>query len=198
MTTYIGKNGELRFYDGTATPFFLDFVFEEMDFSGPLGVARLEEIPVLDRANLTADFHYVQGSDEAIVEPVEISFSCRLDDTHLRQELRDVLDIDQPATWLVGGDTWISTKGDTQRTSGDGTLVTLPAFSDPQKRTSNLEILWDEGANDIGMQYNEVYYMPDQQEIGEAEDSLIVSITGQCYGSIVEITALTAGNQSSP
>lgn len=192
MAVYIGKKGNIRWYDATGTPFFVDSLYDQMDFTGPFGRARPEEILVLDRANLTSDACYVQGSDEAILEPLEISFSLRLSVT-LRQKLRDVLNIDGDTPWDVGGNTWVTTKGTTNLIAGDGSSVTTPTFSDTFKQANNLEILWDEGANDIGLQYAEVYWPPEQQNPAEGEDNVTVSLTGLVYGTIIEITAFTAG-----
>ena len=192
--TYIGKDGTIRWYDSTATrPWYFEAVYEQMDFSGPLGRPRAEDIAVLDRGLHTTNTHYVEAVDDAIMEPVDISFSCRLDDTNLRVKLRDVLKIDTGA-WTVGGNTWLTTKGDTSLVPGDGTAaVVTPAFADAEKFCTNLEVLWDVATNDIGIKYGEVYWPPDQQTLNEAEDSLMVNLTGRCYGTITEITEFSTG-----
>lgn len=199
-TSYIGLDGTIRWYDSTAsTPYYLEAVYEQMDFSGPLGRARPEEILVLDRGVHTSNSHYVRGNDEPILEPLDISFSCRLDDTTLRQKLRDVLDCDHDgvgSSWDVGGNTFVTTKGDSSLISGTGSSVAAPAFADTVKNTTDLELLWDAGSNDIGLRYGEVYWPPEQQQINEAEDSVMVNLTGRCYGLITEITSLTAGSAS--
>jgi hypothetical protein len=196
--TYIGKKGTFRLYDGTGTPFYLEFVYDQMDFNGVMGRARPEEILVLDRGTLNSNVHYVQGTDEPILEPVDISISCRLDDTTMRQRLRDALNIDSAATWDVDGDTWVTTKGTTTLLSSTGSSVTTPTFADTAigKRCVNVEILWDEGSSDIGVKYAEVYFPAAEQKIAEAADSLTVSLSGKVYGAITEITSFTAGNAS--
>jgi hypothetical protein len=196
--TYIGKDGTIRWYESTApTPFYVEACYEQMDFSGPMGRPRADDILVLDRGKLSNKAHYVEAVDDAILEPVDISFSARLDDTEMRTRLREVLDLDHPAAWTVDGDTWVTTKADSQLEPGDFSGdVTLPAFADPVKRCTDLHVLWDSGSNDIGLKFQEVFWAPDQQTISEAEDSVIVNLTGRVFGLISSITEFIAGNAS--
>lgn len=196
--TYIGKNGTLRLYEGTApTPFFLEFVYEAMDFTGAFAPARPDEIAVLDRGNHNVNGHYVQGLDDPVVEPIEVSFSCRLDDTQLLTRLEEALNVYGAASWVVDGDTWVTTKATTTRDAGDGSAVTTYAFADDwPKRTNDLVLLWTAAASDKGFRWNEILWPPEQQEIGEAEDAINVSLTGQCYGSTASLTALPDGTAS--
>lgn len=164
--------------------------FEAMDHSAPEGRARREEIPVLDRANLTDKFHYVQGSDEPEVEPQEVTFSLRLNDdvnVSSEHELLQALACDNPqvATWTGVG---TSTKGDTSLNGTDPT----PQFSDGAtalKKTVNVQIVWTSPTSglQIGREYNEVWFDLSTQEVSEAEDGVTVSLTGLVYGTIREI-----------
>jgi hypothetical protein len=167
-----------------------------MDFKGPMGRPRPEETLVLDRENIDSAMHYIVSSERAIGEPVAVSFTARLDDTTLRQRLRDIIDADSGATWTVDGDTWVTTKGDFSLVDVDGNSATDAAFADTRKRCVNIEVLWNSGATDIGLKYGAVYFDPGQQEIAEAEDAVSVTLNGMCYGAITEITAFTGGNPS--
>jgi hypothetical protein len=196
MSIYIGREGEVRAYDSTGTPYYVAFVLENMDFKGPMGRPRPEETLVLDRENIDSAMHYIVSSERAIGEPVAVSFTARLDDTTLRQRLRDIIDADSGATWTVDGDTWLTTKGDFSLVDVDGNSATDAAFADTRKRCVNIEVLWNSGATDIGLKYGAVYFDPAQQEIAEAEDAVSVTLNGMCHGAITEITAFTGGNPS--
>lgn len=197
--SYIGKNGTLRLYEGTTpTPFYLEAVYEAMDFRGPLARARPGEKLITDRGNHSTNSHYVAETDDAMLEPVEIGFSCRLDDTILRQRLRDALNCDLDTAWAVDGDTWVTTKGLSSglRPGAGGTAVALPTFQDSFKRCTDLVMFWDQGSSDLGLRYYEVYWPGDQQQIQESPDGLDVTLSGSVYGPISEITALPAGTAS--
>jgi hypothetical protein len=196
MSIYIGREGLIRFYDSTATPYYVEFILENMDFKGPMGRPRPEETLVLNRENIDSNIHYIVTSERAIAEPVAVSFTARLDDTTLKQRLRDMIDADSGAAWTVDGDTWVTTKGDGSLVDVDGNSTTAPAFADTRKRCVNVEVLWNSGANDIGLKYIAVYFDPAQQEIAEAEDAVTVTLNGMCYEAISEITAFTAGTAS--
>jgi len=169
---------------------FYPLQFEAMDHSAPEGRQRREEIPILDRANLNTGFHYVQGSDEPEVEPVEVTFSLRLNDdinASTEHELFEALRVNNPqvTTWTGVG---VSTKGDT---SLDGTNQT-PQFSDggtALKKTLALQIVWTSQTTglQIGREYNEIWFDLSTVEFSEAEDGVNVSLTGLVFGTIREI-----------
>jgi hypothetical protein len=194
MGIYTGKYGELRIYDGTGTPNYMVVPFIPADLSAPMGRQRPEEILKLDRGNLTSDAAYVQGPDDPILEPLDISFSVRLDTLKNAVELYNFL------TCGTLSDTTVlsSTKGSTQLTAGDGSSVYTPAFADSQKKTVNIEAKWTVGASSFARQWNEVYFMPSNIEIAEAADEVVVNATGQIYGDIAPINDFTSGVDKTP
>lgn len=195
--TYTGIDGELRLYDGTGTPYYIAVIFEGMDLSAPLGRPRTEETMIFDRGRGDTNAHYISGPDDPIVEPMELSFSVRMQaDATLHAKLIDALAVDQPASWTVDGDTWVTTKGDFSLVNGDGSTFTDPAFDDSRKYCVNVEALWTAGGVAEGYKWGAVYFPADQQTVAEAEDSLIINCTGQIYGLVTSIQAFTSGNES--
>lgn len=190
MAKFTSKKGKIRLYDGTATAFFLEIDFDSGDFSGSLGIPKVEEILVLNRGNSDADAHYVEGSDSAIMEPFGITFSAFVADNTQCMYLIDWLEAmqDGGGTPSVNSNTLVTTKEDTLR---DGTNNS-PAFADSTKMTCNVEYLLD-GSSNICWHYNEVWFSIDQQSISEAEDGVTVSLNGMVYGTVVRDTAFTAG-----
>lgn len=125
---FTGKDGELRIYDRFGS--YLKVHFANMDFSGPMGRPKLEEILVLDRGIVNDYGHYINGTDQVIFDPLPLTFSCMLEsktavDTEsgifrdiIYQALicRDALNLNSDNTWVNG---WGgSTKGSTQNLSG--------------------------------------------------------------------------------
>lgn len=189
MAKLVNRNGKMRFYDGTGTPFYLEFDFDAGDFSGPLMVPLTDEQIILDRGKATSDIHHIEGSEDKIWEPSQITFSAMLQDNTLHGYILEWIE------WLNGGsatinlNSLVTTKGTTQR---DG-AVTAPAFADSNKKSCDIEILWDGPTNDIGLQYAEVFIPGDQVSVAEGDDAITLSFTGMCYGSITRISAFTAG-----
>jgi hypothetical protein len=201
MAKYTMKDGALRLYDSTATPFYLVLKFIQGDFTAPAGRARPEERLVLDRGILNTDGHYVDGPDDPILEPVQITFSLLLDESANKTKLRQAINADSADTtsgWTVGGDTWLTTKIDGTLISGSGASVAPPAFADDRKGTVDIEVLWNDpdGVGAVGMQYKGCYFSPEQQSLAEGEDGIPISLTAMCYGPIAEISAFTAGTES--
>ncbi len=181
---YTNKNGSIRFYDSSPTPYYLALAFEKGDFSGPLGAPKTEEILKLHRGNMDANAGYVEGSDEKIMEPQEITLTAILEDSGQAKYLLDLLFGN-----TVNSNTLITTKGDTQR---DGANAN-PAFADSSKKTFNVEILFD-GATDILFQYNEVLFLLEEQSISESGEEVTIALKGKVYGTIPSPgTAFTAG-----
>ena len=111
MGKFTERDGAIRLYDGTGTPYYLELVFDQADFSGPLGAPRTEEMLVLNRQQMDSYAHYVKGSDEALMAPVEISLSALLTDT---EAITDYL-LDWLTGQTVNSNTIATTKGDSQR-----------------------------------------------------------------------------------
>jgi len=180
------KQGKLRLIDGTATPIYLEIDFDEGNFSGPLGAPKVEEILVLDRNKMTADAHYIEGSDEKLMGPFTITFSFFIVDKTQSGYLLDWLDecsngdsaSPPQATNAINANTLTSTKEDTQRDGSNNN----PAFRDGTKLTSNLDLKLDM-STDIVFHYNEVWFPMDEQMLSEGEDGTRVSLTGYVYGT---------------
>ncbi len=174
MSGFTNKKGLLRIYDGTGTPYYLQLKFDAGDLTVPLGAPKTEETLYLPRGNMNSDAHYIEGSDEPLMAPVDLSFSCLLDDTSHTGYLKD---------WLYGrtvnSNTIVTTQGDTQRNGANNN----PVFEDSNKKTFNIEYFLDD-SNDICMKYYEVYFDLAEQSITEAEDGVTLSLSGKVYGTI--------------
>lgn len=198
MSTYTALDGALRLYDGTATPYYVQVKFDELNFTGPEGRPRTEETLRLHRGRHSTDSHYTSGPDTVILEPLECSFSFRMqNDADLEAKLRAALsNPDQGAAWTVDSDTWVTTKGDFNIINGTGTGVADPAFEDTRKVCVNVEVLYTKGGVSIGRKYGAVYFPADQISIAESEEGVVVSVTGMIYGLISRITSFTSGTES--
>jgi len=208
MSTYYGKNGEMRFYDGTGLPTpgtqnYIVLRFSEMNLTVPEGANRPEEILRLNRGQLDANAHYVQGLDDPIVEPVPMTTSFRLESGANKELAHQFLGLrfasGQQATWQAGtGPTnLVTTKSKSVgRPAGlTGTLQTLPPFTDPRKVCVNCEGLWDDLEGEtIGRLLSETYFRPGEQSLNEAPDGVMVNLNGQVYGAIYSIEDFSTGS----
>jgi len=183
MAKFTNKKGKLRLYDSTATPFYLELDFDKGDFSGPLGQPKTEEKLVLNRGNMDANAHYIEGSDEPIMEPVDVSFSCICEDTTITTYLLDWLEGN-----TVNSNTIVTTKGDSQRNGANAN----PAFADSDKKCCNVEYRLD-GSTDIVWHYNEVYFPIEECQISEGEEEVTLSLKGKWYGTVTRDTEFTSG-----
>ncbi len=183
---YIDKDGELRLYDGTTTPYYLPIIFSGVDLTAPAGDPEVDEVLVLDRSTMGANAHNVEGSDEAMMAPLPLSFSCRV---------TDIVEWDDLMDWLEGSvvnaHTIVTTKGTTKR---DGSNFN-PAFADSGKKTCNAEMGFKTaaGTTQIVFHYNEVLFRLSECGIKEAADGAMLTLSGQIYGTIVRNAAFTAG-----
>lgn len=195
MTIFQGYDGELRLYDyGTGgTSHYLEVLFCEMDFSGPVSRGRNEERLVMDRGKFDSNAHYVQGTDDDIYAAMPFSFSCRLADTVNTRVLADWIGGVTSITNAGGGATTLySWGGLTDIKARDGSAVSVPNFTDAVKMRYRVECLWD-GTNDYGTRYEEVYFNPNNQTITESPDGLMLNCNGQIYGDVTRITAFSSG-----
>ena len=181
---FTGRDGVLRIYDSSDPAQYLEVIFCNMDFSGPIGRPKTEEILVLNRGTMDANAHYIEGSDEPLYNSVDISFSCLLDDTVNKDKIILALECDNPesAHWPETG---ISSKGDTKN---DGVNFNQ-LFVDSDKKTVNVQVLWSSvvGSNQ-GYAYYEVYFPTGEQTIAESDDGITLSCKGACYGVIERIS----------
>lgn len=162
---------------------YFEVAFVAMDFSGPPGRPKTEEILVLNRNRMDANAHYVEGNDDRIYEPLPVSFSCLMDDAVNKDDILLVLQCGNPssARWTATG---VSTKGDTKN---DGTNAN-PSFRDSSKKTVNVQILFEGDADTPqGWAYYEVFYPQEDQKVAEAEDGVPLNTNGGCYGVIERI-----------
>lgn len=181
------KQGKLRLIDGTATPVYLEIDFDEGNFSGPLGAPKVDEILVIDRSKMSADAHYIEGSDEKLMGVVTITFSAFVVDKTQCGYLLDWLDecsngdsaTPPQATNAINANTLTSTQADTQRDGSNNN----PYFKDGTKLTSKLDLKLDM-STDIVYHYNEIWFPLDEQMIAEGEDGTRINLTGYVYGTI--------------
>jgi hypothetical protein len=155
--------------------------FSEMDFNGPIGRPLTEEQLVLNRNKMDSYAHYIKGPDDVIYQPMEISFSCKLDTTYNKNYIFEALECDNPntGTWTSTGTT---SKGTTQNDGSNDN----PAFDDASKKTVNIQVLWT-GDNPLGMAYYEVYFPKENQGVQESETDIILTCRGGVYGVIEQI-----------
>jgi hypothetical protein len=169
---------------------YLDLLFDAMDLSAPEGHARPEETPILHRGRHSTNTHYVLGPDTPVLEPLDLSFSLRLQNVAANH--------DAIRAALVGGDanvaTWseagVSTFATTGLLNGAGTEVVTPNMVDPEKKGVSVYVLWERDSVKIGRAYHGVYFSPSDLSIAEAEDSVTLSVTGKVYGAIRSINHL--------
>lgn len=162
---------------------YLTVPFALMDFSGPLGRPRQEEILVLDRDTMSADGHYIKGPDDKLMEPLEISFSCYIDSSY-GDRVIEALECDNPnaGTWTGTG---VSTKSDTRN---DGVNAN-PAFADSDKKSVNVQIKWGLATGyAFGMAYYECFFERKDVSVAEGADGTVLKAKGMCYGRIETIT----------
>jgi len=165
---------------------YYELVFSQMNLTAPEGNQRPEEILRLNRGQLDANAHYIQGLDDPIVQPPpQITFSAWLDSVHNKATLATVLACGDPntANWPKVG---ISTKTDTQLPSGlTGALTTAPPFTDPTKKAICAQVMWDDlNGSKIFREYNECYIPSGSVTLTEAPDSVTLQLTGGVYGAV--------------
>lgn len=186
-----GKDGVLYVSDhGTAgTTHYLEVLFCEMDFTGPISRSRTEETLRMDRGNFDTNAHYTEGTDDLRYASLPISFSCRLSDNI---NTRVLIDWISGVTKLTGTTQLYTTKG---KSTIDGNA--LPNFQDSTgKYAYQVDVVWD-GTSDLGYIYKEVYFPPGEQTITESADGLMLSCNAQCYGDVTRITGASVASWTS-
>ena len=187
MAKMTNKDAKIRLYDGAATPYYLELDLDAGDFSGPIGTPLVEERLVLDRGNANANMHYIEGSDDAIMAPVNVSFTCVITNaTHTTNLLNWLKAMNNNAATQVNSHTLSTTAADSQRNGANNN----PVPADANKELCNIEYKPGTGLTFI---YKEVFLPISQVQLTEAEDGINLAVTGMCYGTITTGTDFTAG-----
>jgi len=201
---YVGPNGELRIKSGiteSATsagdaPYFT-VEFANMDIQGPAGRPFAEETLVMSRNNLDANTHWISTTEEARVQPVQISFSADIDDTVNAVNLRKALsNPDRDSPWAVAGVSFQNVNGTTTIPNRKGVAISTPVPFDTNKERINVEMLWEgrtPGTTDDGYIWNEVWFAPESIVIAESDGNVRLSATGMCFGPISNVASFTGG-----
>ena len=199
---YYGKRGELRIYsgepDGLGGVFYFRVAFAQMDFNAPLGRPRPDQLPVTDRGGVNRQAHYIQGPDDIILQPLNITFTANLDTEVNQQDLvRALSNPHRVNPWTVGGVSWANTNGTSFLYNGCGSAVSVPLPDDPLHDRVDLAVLWrqdcDVGAQDAGFVYREVWFAPQQITVRETATAVQIAATGWWYGAISQVEAFPAG-----
>lgn len=165
-------------------PFYFEFCLDNGDFTAPVGVPTQENSLVLSRGRANDCMHYVLGSEAAILEPVEVSFTVMVNDS---EKFIDLL------RWIEGkdvnGQTIVSTKGTSDRTA----YTTGINFADTTKKTCDLMYQLSGDGKWYTIAYDEVYFDLGSLSITEAEDGVNLSMTGMCYGNITSTISMRPG-----
>ena len=191
MTTTVPSVAPTMDYLVPADNQYIDVIFADMNFDGPLGRSLTEEMLILNRGTMDGNYaHYIEGGDNSIYDPIQITFSFKADDTWNRGYVFDAMtgtSFNLSAAngyWAAGN--YTSSKGDTEN---DGTNAN-PTFADSDKKCCNVQMLWDQTGGNFGMAYYETYFPEQEIKVTEADDGVTVSCTGYVYGVIEEIHQL--------
>ena len=174
--------GTLRIYDGTATPYYFT-LSDKGNLVAPMGQPELEEILKLCRGKMDSYGHYINGPYDKVMEALEVTFGFPVEDTTVTTYLLDWLEGN-----TVNSNPIATTKGSTQRVSG----IDNPAFRDSGKKCCNVELMMD-GATNIVLHYNEVYFPMSEASLQEMAEGNEISFKGKWYGTFVRDAAFTDG-----
>ena len=183
---YSFHDGELRIYDGTATPFCYRIKFVQTDPQVPANRPRAEQRLILDRGRISSDMKYVKGPEDVVLAPIDFTFAAKLDEALNRNSLWQAL-----ICGTVGSHNWVTTAG-TSQVSG----VTLKKFdNDAAMQLVNVEIRYTGATTNWGRRLKEVFFPPEMILFGPADpDGIGFSATGRIYGPITSMSAFTTPN----
>ncbi len=187
------RDGELRIYSGATigakatAPFYIEVLFVNAGFDGPITRTKPTETLVMDRGNYDGNAEYRRGMDEELMEPLPLSWNVKLSDDVTTQYLVDMLAAASPC--VINAHTCRSSKG----ASAIGTTgVSTPQFADSTKMAWDVEVLWD-GTSDIGYRWREVHFPGGELRLSEGEDEVVLNVSGLVYGDVTRITGLSSG-----
>ena len=199
---WTNRDGELRLVEhgNSGTTYYLEVLFTDANLSGPVSRQKTEEVLYANRSNAKSDkLGYNEGSTMARLEPLPLTFTCRTADTDHSDAL---------TKWLSGVTTVRAHVLYSRKGSGLTSMTKipqlnigtagLPSFKDGAKQAYMVEVLWSgSGVSNLGIRWDEVYFPPSEQTVGEAEDGISLNLNGQVYGGITYITAFTAATDLS-
>jgi len=196
---FTNKDGELRLYEGGATPYYHSVLFTQGDLTFPTEREKVEEVLNMDRGNYTNRASYSEGPDSPIIEPLPLSFSALLDDTLntnvLASMLSGITRIWTDNSTLDNQDVTTATTKADSTLNIQRTAVATVSFADSSKITYNIELLLNTvGGVTYGWKLMEVYFPPGQQTITEGPDGVALSANGLFYGSAATLNAFSSGS----
>ena len=197
-----GRNTQIRIYDGTSGgtppgPYYYQLDWSSA-FRATIGRPRGDQQAMLNRGVLDASAHYIQLSDQAILEPQPVSLTVLIDDTQYETLFAALSNIFRASPWTVGNQTWTNTNASTQIRNGDGTLVTTPTTAEPTEDRVNVEVRMiakSAGATDLVLKWNEVWFPP-AQDISEAFEGNSITLSGLWKGDITKAATFTTGTDT--
>ena len=167
-----GLDAKIRIYDGNGK--YIEMALDSMDFSGPLAAPTHEQTLVLNRGKVDAFAFYAKGGDAPVMEPVAISFSAMLADHEKCFGLLDMLEGNP-----VNGTEMVTTKGTGARLNG----ISVP-FDGDDRKCYDIEYCATGNTKSFCLKYSECHFELGEQTFSEAEDSITLSLTANCYGAI--------------
>lgn len=180
---FTGKDGELRIYNMLYG--YIEVHFRNLDFSGPIGRPKHEEILVLDNGHVDTYSHYISGTDQVIFDPIPLSFSCFVDSiTHVNTsygfkevlvealQCRDARNNQTDNTWTGYG---VSTKGFSLING-----MTTPRFNVPQQLVTTGAVDTIQGAGSILVDTSTSW------SLGQAGNMLFKFTSGTATGKVFE------------
>lgn len=195
--TFTGRQGELRIFDAGTPRHYLKLPFVNMDFVGASARPRPPDPIQLVEGGFQ---HTASGNyEEEFFNPVDISWSCFIDERVNSWKLRNALcNPGMESVWKVGTSTWASTKGNKGSIIlPDGTFVATKPFYDTRKVSVDVQVLWTnpQAGSAFGLEYAEVYFPPEDVSIRESPDGVELAARGLCYGTISTRGAFDPGTE---
>lgn len=200
MAIFQHRDGQLRIYEhgrggiggagrtASGVTNYFEILFCDANLSAPIGRNFSEERIILDRGVFDSNAHYVQSNDAARLEPINLTFSCKLYDKSQSNLLGQML---SGSTVLVsvGGVTYPlkSRSGKGMLIPGLSKTIRPPAFlASSGKIAFKIEVLYS-GTSNYGYRWDEAFFNPGEQSMTEAEDSVTLNLNAKIFGGVTRI-----------
>lgn len=200
---YIHHRGELRIYDGAATPHYLIIPWVQPDPTFPLNRPRPEPVLRLNRGTFDSYTHFTPATDEILANPVEVTLSTWLDNQLVDDVLAALGNPYNLATWSVGTSVFTDASGtgaSILNGAGSASIAVPQNDHDATHRRVHVEFLWygaPAGTRDRGWRHEECYFPPQSQVI-RGGDPVSLTMLYQCFGAMTTRTAFTTGTNVTP